>query len=73
MDGVIKDVVVRVRETPDGRYHNDLSRDMDAGARWMLASSPVMEAGARQAPARASVMIIALRADDRNAPPRCAR
>jgi len=45
--GVVKDVIVSVRESANGRYHYDLSRDVSDGARFSLPSSPVMEAGAR--------------------------
>jgi hypothetical protein len=47
MDGVTKDVTIKVREAQDGRMFYDLNRDMSDGARFSLPSSPVMEAGAR--------------------------
>jgi hypothetical protein len=47
MDGVTKDVTIKVREAQDGRMFYDLNRDMSDGARFSLPSSPVMDAGAR--------------------------
>jgi len=47
LDGVTKDVTIKVREAQDGRMFYDLNRDMSDGARFSLPSSPVMEAGAR--------------------------
>lgn len=44
---MVTDVVVKIRESKDGRMFYDLNRDMSDGARFSLPSSPVMEAGAR--------------------------
>jgi N12 class adenine-specific DNA methylase len=49
LNGVSKDVVATVREDATGKYHYDLSRNMEDGARWMLSPRiPVMEAGAKE-------------------------
>jgi hypothetical protein len=47
LDGVTKEVTIKVREAQDGRMFYDLNRDMSDGARFSLPSSPVMDAGAR--------------------------
>jgi N12 class adenine-specific DNA methylase len=56
--GVIKDVIITVREAPNGKFHYDLSRDTSDGARFFHASPPVSEAGARQDDARAASLNI---------------
>lgn len=38
LDGKPRDVVVKIKETADGSFHYDLSRDMSDGARQMVAS-----------------------------------
>ena len=49
LNGVSKDVVATFREDATGKYHYDLSRNMEDGSRWTLSPRiPVMEAGAKE-------------------------
>ncbi|TNE66850.1 MAG: PLxRFG domain-containing protein [Rhodobacteraceae bacterium] len=47
LDGVEKDVIATIRESHDGHFHYDLSRDITEGSKFSRPSSPVSEAGAR--------------------------
>lgn len=51
LDGSAKDVVVTVRETTQGNFHYDLSRDMSGGAQFRVAVPTLLQTASMEADA----------------------